>query len=148
MYYENFTVPVMEDEAWREGTLTIDIPAIIAANPGRDFTNAAIFFGMQSPALDSGSGSKASGFNIDDVVLTDITNLTSVDNAASELLARIKIENKAITINDVKSSVSIYNLSGLMLYNKTGIKTVNYTFGNAGMYLVKVDGKTHKVLVK
>lgn len=148
-YYEEFTVPLLGDETWHTGEITFNIPTIIANNPGRDFSNAAIFFGMQSQGLDTGSGSKAGAMNIDNAVLTDITNITSVDQSTSDKnIHSLNVQNKNLTISDIQREVCIYNVSGVLLYKNNASKTIKYTFDNSGVYVVKVDGKTHKVFVK
>ena len=64
-------IPIAKKDEWVEYTMTLDLPKIIEANPGKTFENskAVIFFNMQ-PEVDNNITSVRCQVNIDDVSLT------------------------------------------------------------------------------
>ena len=68
-YEESITIEKKDE--WVEYTMTLDLPKIIEANPGKTFENskAVIFFNLQ-PEVDENITSKRCQINIDDVSLT------------------------------------------------------------------------------
>ena len=64
-------IPIAKKDEWVEYTMTLDLPKIIEANPGKTFENskAVIFFNLH-PEVDENITSKRCQINIDDVSLT------------------------------------------------------------------------------
>ena len=64
------SIDVSSKGVWTEASITIDLPAIIQANPGKSFNKAAIFFNIL-PEVDPVTGNNIrTMINIDDVSLT------------------------------------------------------------------------------
>lgn len=64
------SIDVSSKGVWTEASITIDLPAIIQANPGKSFNKAAIFFNIL-PEVDPETGNNIrTMINIDDVSLT------------------------------------------------------------------------------
>lgn len=148
-FIQDLDIPVLGDEEWHDGSVEFDLPAIIVANPGRNFSNAAIFFGMQSQLQDDGvSGSKSAAINFDDVKLID-TSISSVAENNFVNMHRIMVNNNHVAIENVNKSVSIYGVSGNLIYRNSSINgTFSYTFTQNGVYILSVDNAMHKVLIQ
>ncbi|MBQ5669663.1 MAG: hypothetical protein IIV29_03125, partial [Tidjanibacter sp.] len=66
-YEESITIEKKDE--WVEYTMTLDLPKIIEANPGKSFKNAALFFAL-TPEFDANLKTIRCQVNIDDVTLT------------------------------------------------------------------------------
>ena len=84
---------------------------------------------------------------------TEITVIgwKNVDTAVSkveEATNKIYISNNILTIEDVKSSVEIYDVSGRMIQSATVSGTFSSDYLNKGFYIVKIDNASTKTLIK
>ncbi|MDE6669341.1 MAG: hypothetical protein K2K26_06640 [Muribaculaceae bacterium] len=106
--------------------------------PGGSFTYGYDVFGIHT-FLTNTAWSKRS-----EVMLVDFNN--GVEKVTDESVAIVKALDKAIEVTTAEgANVEIFNVSGIRTAAFSGSKTVS---AECGLYLVVVDGKTFKVVVR
>lgn len=144
-HYTTYTLP--SDGAWTEVNVTFDLPAIIAANPGKSFAKSAIFVSLVPTGFNASNVLLKHQVNLDDFSLTEATG-AGVDNLFIE--KGVRVENKTLYIENEFSKLSIYDLTGKKVYSsfyrnsdsKSGIKLAD------GIYIVDVDNVKGKILIR
>ena len=135
------------DERWMEATVTFDLPALIVSDSQRDFSKAAVLFGIQSPLDSEGVKTLPSAVNIDAVSLIEkITN--SNNNVFDSKKPTVIMQGNVIRINSEFQNISIYNVLGSPLHQSGAGSDLEYTFSQKGIYIIKVDENDYKILVK
>lgn len=141
------TITLTGGTTWTEYTTPeFDLPAHIAANPTANFSTA--YFGIGNPTTYNGTVTNYSGVLLDEISLTEVSPATSVDKVSSNFkyfTTQNGVELKEIPVG---STVRVFSLSGMQLYSKSTV-TSNVSISLVkGIYIVRVDEKAVKILVK
>lgn len=145
-YVVDIPIPAAGEEMWENASITLDLPALIAGTPTLDFTTSAIIFGLQ--VLKNESGHMLPGqISIDNVVLIeDILN----SNTQIPTLQNYRIDNRRLIVNDAVHSIQVFDAAGGLVYQNRYVTAGQsvYTFDSSGVYLVKLNDKVEKIVVR
>lgn len=152
-YFVDISVPVFGDEAWKDGEVVFDLPNILKDKPNLDFSNSAIFFGIQTEV---GPPHATSGFLslLSAAISFDAVSLTAIDASSVHSLKageKISVSNKSVLLKQNILDLQIYDVTGSLIFRDknlvSGSQSV-FTFTSAGAYIIYADGETGKFLVK
>ena len=145
-YVVDIPIPAAGEEMWKNASITLDLPALIAGTPTLDFTTSAIIFGLQ--VLKNESGHMLPGqISIDNVVLIeDILN----SNTQIPTLQNYRIDNRRLIVNNAVHSIQVFDAAGGLVYQNRYVTAGQsvYTFDSSGVYLVKLNDKVEKIVVR
>jgi hypothetical protein len=152
-YFVDISVPVFGDEAWKDGEVIFDLPNILKDKPNLDFSNSAIFFGIQTevgpPHATSGFLSLLSAAISFDAVSLKGNEASSVRNY--KVVEKISVNDKNLFVKQNVKNLQVFDVTGLQIFNLSNVDAGSqsvFTFSSAGVYIINVDGETGKFLVK
>ena len=145
-YVVDIPVPAEGDEVWKNMEITLDLPALITENAMLDFTSSTIIFGLQTKLNDSGHMLPGQ-MSIDNIVLKENLYSSVVQHLAA---VGYRLYNKTLIINDAVQSVQVFDIAGGLLYQNSLVPAGQpiYMFDASGVYLVKLNDNTSKVVVR
>lgn len=144
-YYTTYTLPTNDE--WTEVNVALDLPAIIAANPGKSFTKCAVFVSLVPTAFNASNVLLKHQVNVDDFSLTEDTG-AGVEN--------ITVNNKFKVINNILYSkvnfekLTIYDIMGKVVYvtnDNSAMRSTGVQL-STGIYILDIDNNKAKILIK
>lgn len=117
---------------YNESTSIISIPYI------SDYQQSTVDFSLESLEIPAKQGY---------LIVIKNNNYNSVNDLSEKINYQLK--DREIFFDDVEKSVSLYDIQGRKLYSKTPFYgSTSYQFGQAGLYVAKVDNKIVKLIVQ
>lgn len=152
-YFVDISVPVFGDEAWKDGEVIFDLPNILKDKPNLDFSNSAIFFGIQTevgpPHATSGFLSLLSAAISFDAVSLKGNEESSVRNY--KVVEKISVNDKNLFVKQNVKHLQVFDVTGLQIFNLSNVDAGSqsvFTFSSAGAYIINADGVVGKYLIK
>ena len=144
-YVVDIPIPEIDNQGWKDTVFTLDLPALIDEKRVLDFTASAIVFGLQTKTNDSGHMLPAQ-ISIDNIVLKEelFTNNKQIQTPRD-----YRVHNRKLIVGNTVHSIQVFDIAGGLVYQKRNVAAGQsvYTFNAQGVYLVKLNGKTNKILV-
>ncbi len=131
-------------DTWEEYTREFDLPSF-AGNA--TFTNA--YFGISCPSTYEAGATKYVGVLLDNILLEEKTS-TDVNTIKNASFTTYALQNQII-VKGVKAgeNISVFNTLGATVATlKANEDVTNININTQGVYLVRVNNSTQKVLVK
>lgn len=149
-YFQELSIP--QNESWNELSLQFDLPAILElpVNEGKSFTSSAVFFAIRTEWDNINNRTKQSKVNIDGVRLIDMTTSSVEKNIREDLPEQyFSIIEKKIMFNKDVKYLAIYDPLGNSVYSTLNTNKGNaYNFSQTGVYIIKIDNKVFRILIR
>lgn len=130
-YNATITYSLVED-----GTYTTDIPELSAAGI------YTIYYTIEAEGYNTATGSV-------DFTITETQSITTAISNENSTEVKVYTEGSHIAVENAENkNISIYNIAGTRIYSATADAKATISVGNAGIYIVEVEGKAYKVVVR